>query len=187
MDPHPTPRPSYLSAPDIPTDNTNMLFKLMMENFSLPKTQEMGPYLNPEPNSLRSASSGDQGFGCLQPINSIPVSKVNATPPGCESFPTPQSFVIKLPVPNDGSFPKVTTCNTGCLGSKISNPANEESPGPAPIQSDTSPTTPPYTIAPNDNLPAPDARNFPKISTCDTGGLLGKISKLSGIQPVRGS
>ncbi|KAJ9086441.1 hypothetical protein DSO57_1004164 [Entomophthora muscae] len=133
--------------------------------------------LNPEPNFWRPASSGDQAFGCLQPINSIPVSKVDANLLGCEFLPTSQSFARKLLVPDYGSLPKVTTCNTGSLDGKISNPINDEFLGPAPTQSDTCPANLPYTIATNDNLPAPDAGNFPKILTHDTDRLLGKISK----------
>ncbi|KAJ9057867.1 hypothetical protein DSO57_1018319, partial [Entomophthora muscae] len=75
-----------------------------------------------------------------------------------------------MSVPNDGSYPEVTTCNTGGLGGKISNPANEESLKPAPVISDTFPTNPSYTIAFNDNLPAPDARSFPEIPTRSGAG-----------------
>ncbi|KAJ9051654.1 hypothetical protein DSO57_1002789 [Entomophthora muscae] len=83
-----------------------------------------------------------------------------------------------MPLPDNRSFPKVTTCNTGSLGDKISNPANEKSPKPVPsLRCNTCPANPPNTIATNDHLPVPDARSFSKIPICDTGESGGNISK----------
>ncbi|KAJ9058426.1 hypothetical protein DSO57_1012454 [Entomophthora muscae] len=83
-----------------------------------------------------------------------------------------------MALPDNRSFPKVTTCNTDSLGDKISNPANEKSPKPVPgLRCNTCPANPPNTIATNDHLPVPDARSFSNIPTCDTGGLGGNISK----------
>ncbi|KAJ9085329.1 hypothetical protein DSO57_1015140 [Entomophthora muscae] len=124
---------------------------------------------NPEPNSLQPTSSEDQELGCPQPIKSEAVRS--------ESLPTPQSFASKLPVPDNGSFPEVMTCSTGSLGGKISNPANEKSPKPTPILSNTFPENLSYTIPTNNNPHALDARSFPEIPTHSAGGPLGKISK----------
>ncbi|KAJ9088034.1 hypothetical protein DSO57_1027128 [Entomophthora muscae] len=107
----------------------------------------------------------------------INVSKVDANPLGSESLPTPQSFASNLPVPDNESFPKVTTCNTGILGNKISNPANEESLKLAPVLSNTCPENSPFAITTNDNLPYLDARSFPKIPKCDTNRPLNKKIK----------
>ncbi|KAJ9088506.1 hypothetical protein DSO57_1022380 [Entomophthora muscae] len=135
----------------------------------------MGPVLNPEPNFLRPASSEDQELGCLKPINSKPVSKVDANLPGSESSPSPQRFSSKLPVPDDRSFPKVTTCNTGSLGGEISNPTNEKSPKPAPVlRLDNCSANPSNTIASNDNPPTPNARSFPEVLS----GIFLTLSKL---------
>ncbi|KAJ9061766.1 hypothetical protein DSO57_1017346 [Entomophthora muscae] len=133
--------------------------------------------LNPEPNSLQPASSEDQELGCPQPIKSEAVSKVDVNPPGSESLPTPQSFASTLPVPDNGIFTEVMTCNTGSWGGKISNPTNKKSIKPAPVLSNTFRVNPPYTIATNNNPSALDSRSFPEIPTHSAGGLLGKISK----------
>ncbi|KAJ9086948.1 hypothetical protein DSO57_1038290 [Entomophthora muscae] len=111
---------------------------------------------NPEPNSLWPASSEDQELGCLYPINSEPKIKVNINLPGSEFLPASQDFSSNLPVSDYRSFPNVTTCNTGNLGSKLSSPANKESSKPVPVL---------------------NAGSFPEIPTHDTGRLLGKISK----------
>ncbi|KAJ9074745.1 hypothetical protein DSO57_1003399 [Entomophthora muscae] len=133
---------------------------------------------NPEPNSLWPASSEDQDLDCLQLINSKPVSKVDANPLESESLPISQGFTSKPSVPDNISFPKVTTYNTSSLGDEINNPTNEKTHKPAPVlRLDTCSANPPSTITTNDNPPAPDPRSFSKITTCGTGWPLGKISK----------
>ncbi|KAJ9063949.1 hypothetical protein DSO57_1035551, partial [Entomophthora muscae] len=81
-------------------------------------------------------------------------------------------------IPDNISFPKVLTCNTGSLGDEISNPANEKSPKPAPsLKPDTCPSKLSNIIATNDNHPASDISYFYEVPTLDTGCLLGEICK----------
>ncbi|KAJ9085053.1 hypothetical protein DSO57_1017575 [Entomophthora muscae] len=128
----------------------------------------MEQVLIPEPYFLRPASSEGQEHSRLHLINSKPERKFDANLPGLKSFPTSQGFVSKLPVP--------VTCDTGRLGSEISDSTNEKSPVPD-LRPENCLANFSNTIAANDSPPIYDTRSFPEVATHDTGRLGGKSSK----------
>ncbi|KAJ9082217.1 hypothetical protein DSO57_1006328 [Entomophthora muscae] len=87
-----------------------------------------GPGSTPEQNPLRPASSEDCELISPQPVDNLPVSKVDANPPGSEYLTAPQSFASKLPVPDAGSFPEVPKLDTSGLLGEINKSTNESCP-----------------------------------------------------------